>query len=88
VVVWLWDASGLGEHAGVTDSEGRALGIAEELLADGRAETARVEMAYAHMGGLWIKSGYQRSGSGWSGVVAPDFSVTWTAFRSVALAAS
>jgi hypothetical protein len=89
VLVWLWDASGSdGDHAGVTDSEGRALGIAEELLKDGQAEIARVEMAYAHMGGLWIKSGYQRSESGWSAVRADDGSVTWSPFHRPALAAS
>jgi hypothetical protein len=89
LIVWTWDADGPGASAcGVTDDETRALADAEELLTEGRAETARVEMAYAHMGGLWIKSGYQRSGSGWTAVVGPDGSVRWTPFRRPALAAS
>jgi hypothetical protein len=89
VVVWLWDASGSGgDYAGVTDDETRALADAEELLTDGRARTARVEMAYAHMGGLWIKSGYQRTGAGWSAARTDDSSARWVPLSPLALAAS
>jgi hypothetical protein len=64
VIVWLWDASGPdGDYAGVTDDEGQALSNAQKLLTKGHATTARVEHAYAHMGGLWIHSGYERTGS-------------------------
>lgn len=87
--VWLWDASGSdGKYAGVTDDETRALTDAGKLLTDGRARTARVEMAYAHMGGLWIHSGYERTGSGLTAARANDGSVRWTPFYRPVLAAS
>jgi hypothetical protein len=89
VVVWLWDASGsYGDYAGVTDDEGKALSSAETLLTEGRASTARVEQAYAHIGGLWIKSGYQRTGAGWSAARTDDNSARWVPLSPVALAAS
>ena len=81
MVLWLWDASGSdGEYAGVTDDEGQALSDAEALIADGRAAAARVELAHAHMGGLWIHSGYERTGSGLTAVRTADGSVRWTRF--------
>jgi hypothetical protein len=88
LIIWLWDASGPGDYCGVTDAEAGALGVAEELIADGRASTARVEQAYAHMGGLWIKSGYQRTGTGWSAVRIDDGTVRWVPLSAPALAAS
>jgi hypothetical protein len=87
--VWLWDATGPdGEYAGVCGDEGRALGIAGDLLAGGLAGNARVERADAHIGGMWIKSGYSRTGSGLTAVRATDGTVTWTRFFRPALAAS
>jgi len=88
LIVWLWDASGPRDYCGVTDAEAGALGVAEELIADGRASTARVEQAYAHMGGLWIKSGYQRTGAGWSAIRTDDGAVSWVPLSPLALAAS
>lgn len=86
--VWLWDAVGSGGHSGVTDDESRALSAAEACLTDGRATTARVEMADMHAGGMWINSGYERYGSGLTATRANDGSVRWTRFCRPALAVS
>ena len=89
MILWLWDASGPGgDYAGVTDDESRALSSAQALLSDRRATTARVEQAYAHMGGLWIHSGYERTGSGQTAAPADNGPVRWTPFYRPALAAS
>jgi hypothetical protein len=89
VDVWLWDASGSdGEYAGVSGDEPSALSVAGELLAEGLAGTARVEMADAHMGGLWMHSGYERTGSGLTAARDGDGPVRWTRFFRPALAAS
>jgi hypothetical protein len=81
MIVWLLDTQGPRAVAGVCDSQTKAISDADELLSDGRASSARVEMAHAHMGGLWIKSGYQRDGSGWAADRADDGTITWTYFR-------
>jgi hypothetical protein len=89
VDVWLWDANGPdGNYAGVTDDENQALSNAQKLLTKGHATTARVEHAYAHMGGLWIHSGYERTGSGQTAARDGDGTVRWTRFYRPALAAS
>jgi hypothetical protein len=88
MIVWLLDTQGPRAVAGVCDSETQAISDAEELLSDGRASTARVEQAYAHMGGLWIHSGYERTGSGQTADRADDGTVTWNRFYRPALAAS
>ena len=86
--VWLWDTQGPRQVAGVCDSETQAISDAEKLLTDGQASAARVEQAYAHMGGLWMKSGYERTGSGQTAARANDGTVRWTRFYRPALAAS
>ena len=88
--VWLWDASGPdGEYAGVCGDEPSALSVAGKLLTEGLAGSARVELADAHMGGMWMKSGYERAGSGLTAVRSADGTVRWTRFyRPLALAAS
>jgi len=83
LICWLVDTVGPGNHAGVTDSEAKALRDAEKLLAGGLAVSARVESAQVHAGGLWIKSGYQRDGSGWIATRADDGSVRWTPFCGI-----
>lgn len=88
MIVWLIDAEGPGEYAGVTDSETGAMADAEALMANGRASSARVELAHLHIGGDWMKSGYERTGSGWSATCAADGSVRWALFSPFALAAS
>jgi hypothetical protein len=88
MIVWLLDTQGPRTVAGVTHSEAKAISDAEELLSDGRASTARVEQAYAHMGGLRIHSGYERTGSGQTAARADDGRVRWTRFYRPALAAS
>ena len=88
MIVWLLDTQGPRQVAGVCDSETQAISDAEELLSDGRARTARIEQAHAHMGGLWIHSGYERTGTGQTAACAADGSVRWTRFYRPALAAS
>ena len=89
MILWLWDASGPGgDYAGVTDDKSHAFSSAQALLTDQRATTARVEHAYAHMGGLWIHSGYERTGSGQTAARTDDGTVRWTPFYRPALAAS
>ena len=88
MIVWLLDTEGPRAVAGVCDSEAKVISDAEELLSDGRASTARVEQAYAHMGGLWMKSGYERTGSGQTAARTDDGTVRWTRFFRPALAAS
>jgi hypothetical protein len=88
VDVWLWDAAGPGEHSGITDTEARARTDAEALLAKGKAATARVELAHAHLGGPWIHSGYERTGAGLTAARTSDGTVTWTPFHRPAPPAS
>jgi hypothetical protein len=88
MIVWLLDTQGPRTVAGVCDSETKAISDAEELLSDGRASTARVEQAYAHMGGLWIHSGYERTGSGQTAARTDNGQVRWTRFHRPVLAAS
>ena len=89
VIVWLWDANGPDrDYAGVTDNLSQALTSAQTLLSDRRASTARIEQAYARMGGLWIHSGYERTGTGQTAAPADNGTVTWTPFHRPALAAS
>ena len=88
MIVWLLDTQGPRAVAGVCDSEVKAISDAKELLSDGRASTARVEQAHAHMGGLWIHSGYERTGSGQTAARADNGPVKWTRFYRPALAAS
>jgi hypothetical protein len=78
VIVWLMDAVGPGMAAGVTDSETSAITNAEALMEAGRAISARVEFAYARIGGASLEDGYQRTGTGWSLSRCPDGIVTWT----------
>ena len=86
--VWLWDTQGPRQVAGVCDSETQAISDAEKLLTDGQASAARVEQAYAHMGGYWMHSGYERTGTGQTATRADDGTVRWTRFYRPALAAS
>ena len=88
MIVWLLDTPGPRAVAGVSDNEAKAISDAEKLLTDGRASTARIEQAYAHMGGLWIHSGYERTGTGQTATRTDDGTVRWTRFYRPALAAS
>jgi hypothetical protein len=91
VNVWLWDVVDPDGHSGitgVTDREDTAISHAEALLSEGQSSTARVEQAYAHMGGMWIHSNYERIGSGLTAARTADGSVRWTRFYRPALAAS
>lgn len=84
--VWLWDA---GRHSGVCGDEQQALFEVVLRVAGGMAGTAIAELAHAHLGGYWLKSGYERTGSGWDLSRTADGSVKLTRFhRPLALAAS
>jgi len=78
MIVWLMDAVGPGMASGVTDSQSRAITNAEALIAGGQAVSARVEFAYARIGGSRLEDGYQRTGTGWSASCCADGTVTWT----------
>lgn len=88
MLVWLIDTTGPGSHAGVTGSESLAMASAEKLMNDGKASSARIEFAYARLGGSWLQDGYRRSGNGWSASLAPDGSIRWAPFSSLDVRAS
>ena len=86
MLVWLLDTVGPGSHASVTGSESCA--SAEKLMVEGLASSARIEFAYARIGGSWLQDGYRRSGNGWSATLAPDGSIRWAPFSSLDVRAS
>jgi hypothetical protein len=58
-------------------------------LRDGQAGSARVERALLMVGGAWLTSGYQRTGTGWLAQPRRDGKVNWVPLaNSPELAAS
>lgn len=81
MIVWLWDADGPARTArGVTDDEAAARHAAEACLRSGQARAAAVEQARAVLGMESLTSGYQRTGSGWTGECRQDGRISWTPF--------
>jgi hypothetical protein len=81
VTVWLWDAEGPGRSAsGVTADDGKAKNAAEEGMITTGAATATVEQATHLAGGGWIRSGYHRTGTGWT-ASRTGSRIRWTKFR-------
>lgn len=86
--VWLWDADGPSRSAiGVTADDGTAKDAAKEGMITTRATTATVEQATHHAGGGWMRSGYHRSGTGWTARRNGD-RIRWTRFHRPERAAS
>ncbi len=83
MIVFLWDACGPGRFRGVTDDEGRARQAAEACLADGRAQSARVELARSVLDIPDLTTDYQRTGQGWM-ALRRDGRVTWAPFTEQA----
>jgi hypothetical protein len=75
VILWLWDASGPGHCAGVTDDQAKAREAAEACIASGQASSARVEGAHLVLG-LALTSVYERTGVGWV-AQCRDSGVSW-----------
>ena len=76
MIVWLWDATEPGGCHGVTDDDTRARAAAETCMRNGSASTARVEQAQVMIGGYWLTSHYQRTGTGWSALQGSS-GITW-----------
>jgi hypothetical protein len=77
--VWLWDAYGPGDFAGVSGNKERAREAAEEYLYNGQASTARVELAWLAIGIGLLTTSYRRAGIGWDGRRNAD-GVAWFPF--------
>ena len=88
MIVWIWDADGPADRSatGVTDDEAAARRAARAAMTATGAQTATVEWAVHLGGGDWMRSGYLRSGSGWTARRQDDGTITWAQF--VTLAAS
>jgi hypothetical protein len=86
VIVWIWDADGpAGRSAtGVTDDEAAARSAARAAITATGAETATVEWALHLGGGDWMRSGYLRSGSGWTARRQDDGTLAWARFVTLA----
>lgn len=88
VTVWLWDADGPARSAsGVTDRDGTAKDAAKQGMITTRADTATVEQATHLAGGGWMRSGYHRTGTGWT-AERHGSRVRWTRFHRPERAAS
>lgn len=89
ITVWIWDADGPGRSAsGVTDDDGAARRAAEEGMIASEATTATVERAMHLGGGGWMRSGYSRTGIGWTARRSGG-RIKWTRFyRRLEMAAS
>jgi hypothetical protein len=74
MMVWLWET---GSERGVSDDLTRACEAASACLRDGQAGSARVERALLMVGGNWLISGYQRTGTGWLAQPRRDGEVSW-----------
>jgi hypothetical protein len=78
--VWLWDADGPhGSASGVTDDVGTARRAAGEGMAATGATTAKVQQATHLAGGDWMRSGYSRTGTGWTARRTGN-RIRWTPF--------
>jgi hypothetical protein len=82
VIVWIWDADGPAGRsaAGVTDDEVAARRAAGAAITTTGAQTATVEWAVHLGGGDWMRSGYLRSGSGWTARCQEDGTIMWAQF--------
>jgi hypothetical protein len=79
--VWLWDADGPGCSAsGVTADDGTAKDAAKEGMITTGAVTATVEQATHLAGGGWMRSGYFRTGTGWT-ARRDGNRIRWTKFH-------
>jgi hypothetical protein len=77
MIVWIWDASGPAASAcGVAGTAEAAQEAAGSLVADGRAEAARVEQA-ALVVGTTLTYDYCPTGRAWHARLDAD-SLTWT----------
>jgi hypothetical protein len=67
IMVWLWDADGPAHSAsGVTADDAAARDAAKRAMISTGAVTATVEQAAHLAGGGWMRSGYSRTGTGWT----------------------
>jgi len=88
VTVWLWDADGPSRSAsGVTADDGAARDAAREGMITTGATRATVEQAAHHAGGGWMRSGYSRTGTGWTARRSGN-RVRWSRFHRPERAAS
>ncbi len=88
ITVWLWDADGPGRSAsGVTADDGAARDAAEEGMITTGAITATVEKATHLGGGGWMRSGYSRTGTGWT-AKRKGSRIRWTRFHRTERAVS
>jgi hypothetical protein len=88
VTVWLWEADGPSRSAsGVTADYGAARESAREGMIITGATTATVEKAVHLAGGGRMRSGYFRTGSGWTARRSGS-RVRWTRFDRPERAAS
>jgi hypothetical protein len=86
--LWLWDAEGPGGSAsGVAGDDGAARRAAGEGMAATGAAVATVEEAAHFGGGGWMRSGYSRTGTGWTARRSGS-RIRWTRFHRPELAAS
>jgi hypothetical protein len=86
--VWLWEADGPARSAsGVTDHDHAARDAASQGMTAAGADTATVEQATHHAGGGWMRSGYHRTGTGWT-ASRHGTAIRWTRFRRPEKAAS
>jgi hypothetical protein len=86
--VWLWETGGPARSAcGVTGHDGAARGVAEERMITTGADSATVEQATHLAGGGWMRSGYHRTGTGWT-ASRHGKRISWTRFYRPEAAAS
>jgi hypothetical protein len=86
--VWLWETDGPAHSAsGVTADDGTAKDAAEEGMLITGAATATVEQATHHAGGGWMRSGYHRTGTGWT-ATRNGTRIRWSRFHRRERAAS
>jgi hypothetical protein len=88
MTLWLWDADGPhGSASGVTANDGTAKNAARQGMITTGAVTATVEKAAHLAGGGWMRSGYSRTGTGWT-ARRTGSRVRWTRFHRPERAAS
>lgn len=86
--VWLWEADGPARSAsGITADDHAARDAAQQEMITTGANTATVEQATHHAGGGWMRSGYHRTGTGWTARRNGD-RIRWTRFHRPERAAS
>lgn len=86
--LWLWEADGpVRSASGVAGDDGAARDAAEEGMTATGAATATVRQAAHLAGGGWLRSGYSRTGAGWT--ASRDGSrITWSTLTGPERAAS